>query len=458
MSKDISVTSDGTIAARASGSPEEGGNLNNHIAFSVRPSGKRLSLSTGMGATISGDIANGIKLIGSTGIAVKAAGNVGVSAEESDRRHDSKYDSPLRPQAIGVREARQITNEILALKGGDIRKYTVEEVSGVITKHPNLLTQDALARFRQGMDNLDAMNTGRAFTPEVTGRIQEISDQLRDRYGISIPPEAVTSAGRSASGEVLRGQTLAGINDVATDIQRAIVAAGGVQSINNAIAEASASLPPGIATQRAVETLQRTVADTSATLDNITEQYGKIPSSDSIRAAQRKIDMLVKHDPTLDISAFVAGGVKTADAGAALVVQRAAHASYGNVDWKAGEGVKFHRTDISTQRIEVGTGEGALSFSPDTARKLNLTFSGGQTAVGGYAYVEREQVRWAGIDGQRKTTTAGLGASISKGLGGGNTGIVSVEAFDSRIHSVGPVSTPSKDRDTGIAVKGQITF
>lgn len=457
MSKDISVTSDGTIATRASGSPEEGGNLNNHIAFSLQPSRKRLGLSTGLGATMATDVGGGVKLIGSTGFAVKLAANAGVSADVAERTHDGKYDVPLRPRAIGIKEGRQIVNELAALKGGDIRKYTVGEVEGILKDHPNLLKKDALARFQHGMENLEAINTGRVLTPEVTGRIQEIAGELRER-GISIPTDAVTSGHSISAADLLRQQTLTRINDAATSVQGAITQAGGVQGINDAIADAAARLPSGIPTQRAVETLQRTVTDTSATVDNITQQYAKIPSPEQVRDIQKKIDMMVRHDPSVDVSAFVAGGVKTPNAGAALVVQRAAHGSYGNLDWIAGEGANFHRADISTQRLEVGKGEGALSFSPDTARKLNLTVTGGQTAVGGYAFVEREQVRWSGIDGGRKTTTAGLGASISKGIGNGNTGIVSVEAFDSRIHQVGPGNIPGKDRDKGFAVKGQITF
>lgn len=458
MSKDISLTSDGTITARGSGTPEEGGNLNNHIAFSVQPGKKRLGLSTGMGATFSGDIGGGMKLIGSTGFAVKASGNMGVSADQAERQHDSRYDAPLRPRAIGMKEGRQIVNELMSIKGGDIRQYTVGEVEGVISQHPNLLKKDALTRFQSGMAKLDDINTGRVLTPEVTGRIQEIAGELRDRHGITIPTDALTSARSVSAGDLLRQQTLTGINNAAASVQGAIASAGGVEGINNAIAEAAGRVPAGIPTERAVESLQRTVTLTGATVDKVTEQYEKIPSPERLRDAQRKIDMMVRHDPTLNISAFVAGGVKTPDTGAAVVVQRAIHASYGNIDWKAGEGAKFHKADISTQRVEAGVGEGALSFSPDTARKLNLTVSSAQTSVGAYAFVEREQVRWSGIDGGRKTTTAGLGASISKGLGGGNTGIISVEAFDSRIHQVAPGSTPGKDRDKGIAVKGQITF
>lgn len=457
MSNDISVTSDGTITASVRGAPEQGGNANNHLAFSVAPGKQRVGLSTGLGASLDGTVGNGVRLIGAAGAKLRMSANVGVSADRAERQHDSTYDSPLRPDAIGIREARQIGNKLMSIKNGDIRQYSVGEVEGVIAQHPNLLKPSSRQRFESAMDRLDGVNTGGLASSDTLQRLERIAEQLRSR-GIEIDP--IPAVPIISAGDVLRTQTLTQINNAASQTQQAITRAGGVEGIATTISDTIGRLPPAVRDRLPadlVDDVRSVVSDISQHAGRITSQYESIPSPERVREIKKLIDTHVKYDPEVQVSAFAAGGVMMPSASAAVVVQKAAQASVGNVDWVAGDGIKVHPAKVTTMRAEIGTA-GTTGLSDDTAQKLNLALNRSSTSVGAYAFLEREQVRWKGLDASRTTTAAGVGANMSKPLGGGKVGSIGIEAYSAHVEQVTPGDLPAKSHDKGGRITGKLTF
>jgi hypothetical protein len=453
--------SDFTITGRIAGDPENGGNRNNHAAISFSPAKQRAGISVGMGAALQHATESGTSIIVSTGIKAKASANLGVSADRAERQHDTRYDTPLRPNALGVVEARSIFDEAIRKSGGDLRKYTVGDIEDLLKKHPNVTRPEVTDRFSRDMQILDGMNTSH-LSQVVSGNLQDINGQLRDRTGITLGN--IPTIPNYSLGDALRPIQLSTLNDVATRAQQAIANAGGAEQIGQRVASAIADAPLPSSVARAIPQdiagrVASAVTDASNIADVATRHYQHIPTAQKVRDVAEKINKMVKYDPETAASAFAAVGANSPALSAAAVAEKAVSMNVKNIDWIAGKGIGIHPASITTLRLEAGRGDNNLGFSADTAEKLNLKIKGGSSvAAGAYAFVEQERVHWHGMDGSRKTNTLGLGGNVSKSMGAGSVGTLGVEAYTSQIHSVTPGNIPGKTKDNGVAVKGGITF
>jgi hypothetical protein len=424
-------------------------NRNNYVEATINPAKQRVSVGAGLGITGEQSLDNNVKIIGTAGVTGKFSSNVGVSVEKAQRQHDNSFDTPLRPRAMGVVEMRDVLNDIIAQTGGsgDLGKLTVQQVWDTLHKHPNTIEPKSLKRFEAVVSKLEAV----AYTPPT----DQPQDVLQKLPAFLLKPHTAT--------ELIMPLTLSEINEAAERIQTAITSKGGAEGIANSVTSRAnefltsmgkPALPSAVA-----DHIQRGVSSISDEAEDVTNKYSDLRTAKEIKDMRDKMTALIQLDPEVQTTAFVGVAVLTPQANAALIAQKSAVCGIGNIDRIAGKGIHSHSAITQTIRGEVGIGSDNLSFSSDTAQKLNLSIANPVTSVGGYAFVEKNNTYWMGIDGtSRKTIGIGLGASVSTPLEGGHTGILSVEGQKYQIENTGPGNLPAKSSGSGFNIKAGRTF
>ncbi len=509
MANEVDVKSDGNITARVSGTPEKGGNLNNFIEAGITPAKQRVNFGAGLGITGTHDLGD-VKIIGTTGIEAKIAGNVGISAERAAKQHDHRNDAPLRPHGMGIFEARDVLNEIASTAGGEVRNLTVTQVKGLLDEHPNLVKPKTLKNFNQTVTRLQATNynpppelaeTQHAitklhdisvkagspdinftkvdealakFAPDVhlSDSAKKLAQTMLDQSGGSIdklytasqniPPQLLK---HQNAAEIIMPMTLAEINTAAAKTQATIALQGGPDAAADHIgAKANEFLlstgqPP--LPDSALATLTKGITRVNAEAIHEQSAYNSLPSKDTILHQRKMANTLVQIDPEAQASAFIGAGVLSKKANAALIAQESVRAGIDNIDYVAGGGTQVHPAISKSLRAELGTGsDPSVSFSPDVAQKLNLALSKQGTQTGAYVFAEEKKTHWHGIEGAaRSETSLGVGATISKALEEQRTAFANAELQATDVHQIsGPATTPAKSHDVKLNVKAGVKF
>lgn len=496
---DKQFSADGSsITGRISGNPENEGNRNNYAEGTLRSTGKtlRVEARAGLGVTPSADLGNGIKIVGTAGVEGKAGVNLVATPDSGAAAHNRRYDVPIRERAMGFYELRDMLNEIVAVNP-DLRQHTVADIHRILNAHPNASSPESLARFNHAVESiqnthytppaelleakatLDAVRTrweqeGRpalaaqnaqslleryAPNARVSEQGKAVIDNMLQRangnisnaldHAANIPPALLTA---HSAAEYIMPRTLEQVDSGAREWNKFVEQNGGAQGIsgrvtspvNDALARAGqGQLSPAVG-----ENIGRAVERGNDYAYDITRQYGRLLSPETVLDHQRHANKLAQLDPTAEASAYVGAGVLTPYANAAVIAEKGAHVSAGNIDRIPSEGLKIHPAISERIRLEVGKGPEGLSFSPDTAAKLNLSTR--TPGVGGYAFVEQAQLSWHGTGLSQDQTSAGAGLNWQQPISPDISGFTNVEASC--------VKTPKTPKDCKASVKAGIKF
>lgn len=505
MGKEVDVN-DGTIALTVGGSGGQGGvNRNDFVEVDGDPAKRRLGLGGGLGLTGELPFGGGVRLIGGVAATVRASANIGVSVDQAQRQHDGRNDAPLGPRTMGPFEMRQILDQIVAQTGGDLGKYTGTMAQEMLLAHPKMVTPGVFSQIEKNVttlekpysippadiaqaqqaistlykdwqakgapqinftkidDALAQLSPGLALSPQAESLAQSMLNQsggdISKLYNFSqnIPPALLKSY---SAAQFLMPMTLSQIDGDAAHVQNIIAKNGGPQGIgNNVTSDVNQLLTtigqPTLPTSTAADITQD-VARLNKNAATITSAYDNLPSAQDVRHYQQLGDKVVSIDPEVAAQLSAVGGVLTPYANGAAVVSQGARFNVGDVNYVAGQGVRLHPEITRVVREELGVGRDGVSFSPDTARKLNLSLphEGGQ--AGAYVFAEQDSSRWSGLSGVRRTQEVGVGASIGKAFGEGRAGILSIEGGVAHSGSTVPGDTPGNGKFVGI--KGILKF